>query len=152
MRNQDVIATLLSAGIALAMSAGLFVANAAEPSDALQQPLKKPLDQITLGVTQRLVGNDSYTSLYQNTFLAEAKKLGVKVIYLDAQGDASRQAGQMQDLITQHVDVLVVWPVQEKQIVPSLKAGKEAGIPILIANSKADKSGGQVYRWVHRPR
>lgn len=131
-------------GVAL-MSAALLVGNvaakAAETPDWLKQPLKKPLNELVIGVTQRLVGNSSYTSLYQDTFLATAKQLGVKVIYLDAQGDATRQAGEVQDLVSQQVDVLVVWPVQEKQIVPSLKAAHQAGIPILNANSRADASG-----------
>ncbi|WP_322013007.1 sugar ABC transporter substrate-binding protein [Paraburkholderia sp. J12] len=132
-----------AAAIVLGAMGMASVAQADELPDWLQGPLKKPINQITIGVTQRFVGNSSYTSIYQDAFLAEAKALGVKVVYLDAQNDAMRQWAQVQDLMTEKVDVIVVWNVQAKLIVPSLRVAYKAHIPVLTANSRVDPSGEQ---------
>jgi ribose transport system substrate-binding protein len=131
--------TTALAGLGLFL--GLSVAaNAAEP-DWLPQPLKRPLADVTIGFSTLGAGVNAYVATYDDTFLAEAKKLGVKAILLDPQADPAKQADQVSDLIAQRVDVAVIWAVNGKAIVPSAKRVHDAGIPLVMTNSKIDPTG-----------
>ncbi len=102
---------------------------------------EKSNNEILIGITQNNVGIDSYQTTYENAFKDHAEDLGVRTIVLDAGGDVARQINQMEDLIQQNVDVIIVWPVNGKAIVPAARNAKEAGIPVLITNSPIDESG-----------
>ena len=129
------LATLLTA-----VSCSAFAAN---PPGWLKAPLQKPLNQVTIGVTQNNAGTDSYESTYEQTMRDYAKTLGVNIVLLDPQGDPVKQSSQVQDLIAQHVDVMIVWPTNAKAVVPALRQAHRAGIPIVITNSRVDPSGVQ---------
>ena len=62
-------------GLFLGLSAA---ARAAEP-DWLPSPLKRPLADITIGLSTLGAGVNAYVATYDDTFVAEAKKLGVKL-------------------------------------------------------------------------
>lgn len=109
----------------------------------LASPLHKPLSQVTIGITQNNAGTDSYESTYEQTIREYAKELGVNIVLLDPQGDPVKQSSQVQDLIAQHVDVMVVWPTNAKAIVPALRQAHRAGIPVVITNSRVDPSGAR---------
>lgn len=98
-------------------------------------------DKIVIGSTANNVGIDSYQTTHDKVFREEAKRLGVEAIQLDATGDPMLQVNQVEDLIQKQVDVIVIWPVNGKAIVPVCRKAKEAGIPVLIANSPIDESG-----------
>ena len=131
------VAMMLTFALALGFLAG---AAAQGTPSWLNTPLKTPLSQITIGITQNNVGVDSYETTYQTAFEAYAKKLGVKTVVLDAHGDPARQINQIQDLITRHVDVMIVWPTNAKAACPGVKKAHDLGIPVVITNSKIDAS------------
>lgn len=85
--------------------------------------------------------NCPYCSSWQKAAEGELKLLGAKVILnLNANGSASTQASQMQEAISRKPDGIVVFPVSEAGIVPSLIAAKSAGIPVEASNSPPAKS------------
>ena len=131
------LAILLTATLALAVVA--FGSAQSTPS-FLNTPLKTPINKITIGITQNNVGVDSYQTTYEKAFKEYAKKLGVQTIVLDAGGDPAQQINQIQNLITQRVDVLIVWPTNAKAVCPAVKKAHDAGIPVVITNSKIDSS------------
>lgn len=71
----------------------------------------------------------------------KAKELGVEIVELDAGFDATKQTDQMNTLISQKVDGIVLNPVDGKSVVPSAKAAKEAGIPVVMGAMDIDESG-----------
>jgi ribose transport system substrate-binding protein len=81
-----------------------------------------------------------YLAGYRKAFDAEAKRLNLEVIALDANNDPARQAAQAEDLIGKRVDVLCFWPVDAKAIVPSVRKAYEAGIPLVCTNSWTEES------------
>ncbi len=103
----------------------------------------KTLSNIVIGITQNNAGVDSYETTYEQTFEAEAKSMGVKAIVLDPGGDVDKQVDQVQDLIEDHVDVIIVWPTNGKALVPAVKKAYDAGIPVVITNTELDPSGNQ---------
>ena len=64
------------------------------------------------------------------------EKAGHEFIVFDGNGDAALQANQIDDMIAMKVDLINMFPVDSKAIVPSLKKAYDAGIPVLITYSK----------------
>jgi ribose transport system substrate-binding protein len=128
-------------------AAALFAVTALSTSALADQPawlkgtLKKPVNQISIGLASVGVGLNGYLATFHQTFDKRAAELGVKVVTLDAQVDPARQAQQIPSLVTQKVDVAIVWPVNSTAILPSLKLLKSAGIPVLNVNTQVAPAG-----------
>lgn len=131
--------------LAAAMALGMPSLGFAQDSvpEWLQQPLKKPMNEVVIGLTNIGAGVNGYVATYLDTFDAYAKELGVQIVVLDAQVDPQKQASQVQNLVAQNVDTLIVWAVNGTAIVPSIKKAHEAGVPVMITNSPIDQEGYQ---------
>jgi ribose transport system substrate-binding protein len=55
----------------------------------------------------------------------------MKVITTDGQGDAVTQSSQVQDLVTQNIDVLVITALDAKSLAPAVKAAVDAGVKVI---------------------
>jgi len=63
-------------------------------------------------------------------------QMGWELVMLDAELDPVKQASQMDNLIARDdIDLILVLPCDGKAIIPSLKAAKEAGKPVIVHNS-----------------
>ena len=69
---------------------------------------------------------------------AEAAKQGVEVKIVDAQNDPAKQANDISDLIQQHVDVLIVNPVDSAAVGNSVISANEAKIPVITVDRSSD--------------
>jgi len=99
-------------------------------------------DQVTIGITQNNVGVDSYQTTYEQAFEEYAASFdNVDTVVLDAGGDVARQIAQMQDLIQQQVDAVIIWPTNGKAVVPVVRQAHQAGIPVVVTNSKIAEDG-----------
>jgi LysR family transcriptional regulator, glycine cleavage system transcriptional activator len=56
---------------------------------------------------------------------------GIDLIMLDAQNNASTQASQYENFMTQQVDLILVEPVNEKSMIPVIRRINEAEIPVI---------------------
>jgi ribose transport system substrate-binding protein len=117
------------------------VALADDAPDWLSRPLKKPLKDLVIGVTENNVGTDGYQTTYHVSLNNYAKELGIRTIVLDAQGDPAKQIDQIRNLVAQRVDVIIVWPTNAKAVVPTVKQAHDAGMSIVVTNSEIDPSG-----------
>ena len=61
----------------------------------------------------------------------KAKELGVTLTTLDAQDSSETQATQIEDFISQGVDLIILNPVDSDAIGTSVEACNEAGIPVI---------------------
>ncbi|WP_345639638.1 substrate-binding domain-containing protein [Streptomyces tremellae] len=61
-----------------------------------------------------------------------------KVVYENAQQDATTQTQQMSTLITRKVDVIILDSVDSKSIASSVQKAKDAGIPVVAYDRLAD--------------
>ncbi|CAN5173228.1 substrate-binding domain-containing protein [soil metagenome] len=91
---------------------------------------------LTIGFSQATQQSPFYVEL-GNGVKQEAAKEGDKVIYVDANGDITKQNNDIQDLITKGVDVLLINPVDPQGIAPSIAAAKAANIPVLTVDRSA---------------
>ena len=69
---------------------------------------------------------------------AEVAKQGVEVKIVDAQNDPAKQANDISDLIQQHVDVLIVNPVDSAAVGNSVISANEAKIPVITVDRSSD--------------
>lgn len=96
---------------------------------------------VSIGLAVSTLQNPFFVSLRDGAQEA-ADAAGVSLSISDAQDDAQQQADDIQDFITQGVDVIVVNPVDSAAIVPSIEAANDAGIPVITVDRGAD--GGEV--------
>ncbi|MDA3951231.1 MAG: sugar ABC transporter substrate-binding protein [Spirochaeta sp.] len=98
--------------------------------------------KIVIGHTANNVGIDSYQTTHDQVFRETCEEMAdVECIQLDPGGDVALQLSQVEDLIQQQVDVIAIWPVNGKALVPGAKKAYDAGIPVVIVNSLIDESG-----------
>jgi len=95
-----------------------------------------------IGITQNNVGVDSYQTTYERAFVAAAEANGsVDIVVLDAGGDVARQIGQMQDLVQQRMDAIIIWPTDGQAVIPAIRQANNAGIPVVVTNSRIADAG-----------
>lgn len=95
-----------------------------------------------IGITQNNVGVDSYQTTYESAFEeAAAEKDNVEVVVLDAGGDVARQIGQVRNLVQQQMDAIIIWPTNGQAVIPSIRQAHQAGIPVVVTNSKIAEAG-----------
>ncbi len=66
-----------------------------------------------------------------------ADEAGVSLEVSNAQGDASQQLNDVQNLVTQQFDAIMVNPVDTDAIVPAIQAANQSNIPIIALDRKA---------------
>ncbi len=111
---------------AAAILAGAFTAT-----PALAEGLKIGFSQVTLQ-------SPFYVQLKDGAEAA-AEAGGDQLIFLDANGDVSKQNNDIQDLITQGVDAIIINPVNPDAVVPSLEAADAAGIPVITVDRSVNE-------------
>ncbi|WP_309085649.1 substrate-binding domain-containing protein [Chelativorans sp.] len=95
---------------------------------------------LKIGFSQVTLQSPFYVQL-KNGAEAAAEAGSDTLIFLDANGDVSKQNNDIQDLITQGVDALIINPVNPDAVVPSLEAAKAAGIPVITVDRPVNGEG-----------
>ncbi len=65
---------------------------------------------------------------------AECAEQDVELIFVDAEDDAAKQLGQLDNFIAQEVDAIICAPVDINSLGPTYEKCKEAGIPLVTLN------------------
>jgi ribose transport system substrate-binding protein len=89
-----------------------------------------------IGVSLLTRQHDFYKELEEG-LVQEAAKHGFKLVVNAAEFDASRQAAQIEDFITQKVDAIIACPCDSQAIGATLDAAEKAGIPVFTADIAA---------------
>ncbi len=98
-------------------------------------------DRQVVGVSLLTQQHDFYKEL-EGAMRAAADEAGIRLIVNSAELDPARQASQLEDFITQHVDAIVVCPCDSSGIAPIVRRANGAGIPVFTADIAAQ--GGEV--------
>ncbi|MEA4907374.1 MAG: sugar ABC transporter substrate-binding protein [Chloroflexi bacterium] len=112
----------------------------AAPATASNADEPAATSDIKIGILQKS-RSDQYQILLnaaQEEALDELKAAGKIADYqmIDADTDVQKQLNSADDLIAMQVDVIVMSPVDAKGAAPIVDKANEAGIPIVIVNSK----------------
>ena len=107
--------------LALAVSAAALSAVPAHAKD------------LKIGFSQVTLQSPFYVQLRDGAKEAAAKD-GDTLIFLDANGDISKQNNDIQDLLTRKVDVLIIDPVNPDSVGAALDAAKRANVPVIAVD------------------
>ena len=118
--------------VGLALAASLIggapgVAQEADPA----------LADKTAGVDYLGLQHDFIVAL-KNAVDAEAAEQGLALVETDAKGDPATQIANVEQLITQGVDVILFNGLDQEASVPALEAAEAAGIPVVLFNTFID--------------
>ena len=69
---------------------------------------------------------------------AKADELGASLIVLDSQDDAASELSNVEDLITQGVDLIMINPTDSDAVGSAVLAANEAGIPVITLDRSAN--------------
>jgi ribose transport system substrate-binding protein len=69
---------------------------------------------------------------------AAAAKLGVKLLFIDAQNASDKQMSAVENFVAQKVDGILISPMTTDSLVPAIEAAAKAGIPVATVDRKAD--------------
>lgn len=90
------------------------------------------------------VAVDNYQTTAYNVLTEYAKtKPEANLIIMDALMDANTQVSQIEDLITQKVDLIVIWSVNPDTISSAVKKAHDAGIPVLTTDAPINEEDWQ---------
>ena len=101
---------------------------------AFPTPTKKAGTKCTIGFQNPVAANETLGA-WQKAVVAQGKKLGCKVITLDDKLSPDQQVTNMQQLLAQHVNAIIFYPLDPKATVPVLKQAKKAGVPVLATDA-----------------
>ncbi|MEZ0167145.1 sugar ABC transporter substrate-binding protein [Microvirga sp. TS319] len=76
---------------------------------------------------------------------AQGAEKGLKVITVDAKGDAATQVSQIQDLLAQNIDALIYIPAGATAAAVPVKAAKAANIPVVNIDRNAEGAPGDTF-------
>ncbi len=94
----------------------------------------------TVGVSMALF-DDNFLTLLRQSMADHAKVTpDVTVQFEDAQGDVGRQLSQVQNFISQRVDVIIVNLVDSSATKAVTQAASRAGIPLVYVNRQPDET------------
>src|SRR5829696_6355188 len=94
-------------------------------------------DSFTIGFTNPLGSNDQL-SVLQRAIEARAECLGGEVVALDSNLDVDKQISDMDQLISQDVDGIIVFPLDANAIEPAVERAAEADITTIGINVTLD--------------
>lgn len=95
---------------------------------------------LKIGFSQVTLQSPFYVQLKEGAEAA-AEAGGDTLIFLDANGDVSKQNNDIQDLITQGVDAIIINPVNPDAVIPSVEAAVAAAIPVITVDRSVNGEG-----------
>lgn len=89
-----------------------------------------------IGLSVSTLNNPFFVTLSDGV-KEKAKETGAKVITVDAQDDASKQASDVEDLIQQGVDLLIINPTDSEAVVSAVQSANSSNIPVITVDRSA---------------
>jgi ABC-type sugar transport system substrate-binding protein len=134
------LVTFMAMGVLAACTTTQASSDVAEPAAQLEMPPgQKTYEDLIVGFSQ--IGAESeWRTANTISIKSEAERLGVELRFSDAQQRQENQIKAIRSFIAQQVDVIGVSPVVETGWEAVFEEAKEAGIPIILVDRRADVS------------
>lgn len=95
----------------------------------------------TIGFSIAMLAGSPFWQVISDELSTGFGDLGYEFVVLDGQGDVAKQMSDVEDLISQQVDMILINPYDSKAIVPVTLQAKAAGIPVIAVDIPIDDSG-----------
>ncbi|KKO54576.1 ribose ABC transporter substrate-binding protein RbsB [Paenibacillus sp. DMB20] len=109
-----------------------------EPPEWAKPKTGGDVKDIKIGLSISTLNNPFFVSL-KDGVVAEAAKLGMEVVVVDAQNDSAKQSNDVDDLIQKGVNVLLINPTDSSAISTVVQSANSLGIPVITLDRSADK-------------
>ena len=91
------------------------------------------LEDAVVGFSQSEKEVNPFRIAETESIRSEAKERGIKkLLYTNANSQASKQISDIRDMIAQDVDAIIVAPLLEEGLDPALNAAKQAKVPVFL--------------------
>lgn len=101
----------------------------------------EPAKEKTIGLVISTLNNPFFVTLKDGAE-KKAKELGYKLVVLDSQNDSAKEMSNVEDLITQKVDLIMINPTDSKAVVNAVKSANAKKIPVITLDRSSE--GGDV--------
>ncbi len=127
--------------ILLLLAAMAVYAGGEKESDTAVQPkAEQPAKQYFIGFAQDTL-NQPWRN-YQAVSVEKAlKEMGVRTLVTDGQGRAEKQISNIEDMVTQGLDLLMLSPKEEGALTPIVERVYNSGIPVVLIDRGIKGSG-----------
>lgn len=119
------------------LAVSLCIVASLSVSAAGQKEAAKPSGQIVLGLSLPSLQFPFFVTM-KNDAEQEAAKLGVKIVFVDAQNQSAKQASDVEGFIAQKVNGILISPMTTDSLVPAIEEAVKAGIPVATVDRKAN--------------
>lgn len=92
---------------------------------------------VTIGLVVSTLNNPFFVDLKDGA-QAKADELGAMLIVLDSQDNAATELSNVEDLITQGVDLIMINPTDSDAVGTAVMAANDAGIPVITLDRSAN--------------
>lgn len=138
---QKITKKWLSMATVAVLTLGLLSGCGTAPTTPSNGTSSTPAKQVKVGFSLSTLNNPYFVTVKQGAE-AEAKTLGYTLTVADAQNESSKQASDIENFISQKVDMIIVNPVDGQAVVPAILEANKANILVITWNRKAN--GGTV--------
>lgn len=126
--------TLILISILLILMTGCSL----EPPDWAKPNNGGKVSNIKIGLSISTLNNPFFVSV-KDGVVAEANKLGIEVIVIDAQNDSAKQSNDVEDLMQKGVNALLINPVDSSAISTVVQTANSLAIPVVTLDRSSDK-------------
>ncbi len=123
------------------MSAAMLLGLAACGSDDTTPAPTTGDETMTIGLVVSTLDNPFFVTLQEGA-QAKADEMGATLVVLDSKDDSAIEMTNVEDLLTQEVDLLMINPTDSDAVASSVEAANAAGIPVVTLDRSAN--GGEV--------
>ncbi len=103
---------------------------------ALAAPMAASAAPIKIGMTFQELNNPYFVTM-QKALRQSAKTIGATVIVTDAHHDVSKQISDVEDMLQQHINILLVNPTDSTGIQSAVTAAHNAGVIVVAVDANA---------------
>jgi len=138
--SRKYVSIILASIMLLTLAVGCSTpAATATSAPATAAPAATEAKTITIGFAVSTLANPFFVTM-KEAGEQKAAELGVKLVTLDAQDNNEKQTSQIEDLISQKVDLLIINPIDSDAVVNAVKEANDAGIPVITV-TRPSKGG-----------
>jgi ribose transport system substrate-binding protein len=136
---------LLIALMAFMALAGCSASNEATTAAATtaqeQTTTAAAAETMKIGLVVSTLDNPFFVTLKEGAE-AKAAELGMEIVVLDSQNDPAKELSNVEDLLTQGVDLILINPTDSDAVVGAIRAANDASVPVITLDRGAN--GGDV--------
>ncbi|MCG8482963.1 MAG: substrate-binding domain-containing protein [Clostridia bacterium] len=130
MKSGKKILSLLLVLVMIVVGATACAPSQEEASDGVEEVQEKTIEDIKIGVSVGTLKQERWQREI-DMFKAYAEEKGFELLVQSAEDDAMKQASQVENLISQGIDVLIIQSLDAEACAPLVDAAHEENIPVI---------------------